>query len=120
MGMYDVVLPEANLVIGKCPSCKRKFEIDQEWQTKSYESLLYLISLRTLRYSTNENFEIHTICDHCGMYMKAYFNDTNPRIVYSEEDDHFKEINKPLTKKQLELYDWVSLEKESIVNYDRD
>lgn len=118
MGMYDLVLPEANLVIGKCPYCKKKFNIDQEWQTKSYKSLLFNVSLRTLRYFTEEHFEIHTICDNCGIYLKVHFNKENPRIEFYDAHST-RDITRSLSKSQLQIYDYVSIDKESLVNYER-
>lgn len=123
MGMYDLVLPEINLVIGKCPICKNKFSIDQEWQTKSYKSLLFRVSLRTLKYSRKNFFEVHTICNNCNSYIKVYF-DENPRIEFNKKEKGFnknnKLITKPLTKKQLEIYEYVTMEKETLLEYGYD
>lgn len=115
MGMFDYVLPDANVVIKKCPRCKHKFNLlEQEWQTKSNERLLLKYSLRTLRHECG-NFEIHTICDHCNTYIKAEFSDNEVTLEYVLWKFHNRKvIRKRLSNKQFEIYRALSEDDEGI------
>lgn len=102
MGMFDNVLPEINLIIIRCPICKHKFSIDQEWQTKSHDRLLNLLSIRTL-YNDCKNFEAHTICNNCNNYIKVNFDKEHIKIKYKDKE-------KFIDKKYLEIYKLLRME----------
>lgn len=117
MGMFDRVTSEINLILPKCPICKHKFDIDQEWQTKSYENLLYNVSLRTLRQKLNE-FTAHTICDSCDNYLCLAFNEDNIELIYDKNnkiDEKKEKVTKILPKENFELYNYLTYGKETEV-----
>lgn len=106
MGMFDVVLPEVNLIIPKCPICKHKFNIEQEWQTKSHDRLLNYLSIKTL-YNDCKSFETHTICDNCNNYIRVEFNEEQIKIKYKNKE---KDVN----KKYIKIYKLLRMKEKFI------
>lgn len=101
MGMYDKVTSEINLIIPQCPICHHGFGLNEvEWQTKSYEKLLYTVSLRTLSHFTNR-FEIHTICPKCNNYLSVTFSKNEAILKYSK---NHKDYQKKLSKSKFYTY----------------
>lgn len=112
MGMYDIVLPEINLVVQKCPKCKCKLDSYQEWQTKSFERLLLNVSLRTLRNSC-KNFEAHMVCENCNTYVKLeYLQNKKLMLSYDDNEKHNIHCKYIDNKSQLKLFDILSKDKE--------
>lgn len=106
MGMYDIgISKEINQLCPLCPICKSKFIDDLEWQTKSYENLLYTYSLSEIKNGTNSNFEFHTLCPECNSYIKLNFQEDRVVLNYSNTDI---KVTRRLPDEAFDLYQEIS------------
>lgn len=70
MGMFDEINSTlAERLIKKCPTCEHTIlEQENTWQTKDFDNILKVLDLEDI----TDNFEMHTICSHCGRYISAH------------------------------------------------